>query len=170
MKTFTKNQTLPKCLSALLFVLMFTSGMAYSQFSVTIKTLPASDPPTVCQNSSLVLKAYPTGGVTPYGPYTWGGAPFITPAGDIAVLTPDETTTPGIYTISCTVKDHVGNEVTGYIDITVYESPTASITNNGTTTFCQGGSVELEAYSEAGYSFQWRRDDADISGATSSTY
>jgi hypothetical protein len=95
MKTFTKHQALPKYLSALLFMLMFTGGMAYSQFTVTIKTLPATDPPTVCQNSSLVLKVFPSGGTTPYGPYTWGGASFITPAGDVAVLYPDETITPG---------------------------------------------------------------------------
>lgn len=46
----------------------------------------------------------------------------------------------------------------------------ASITPGGPTSFCQGGNVKLYANTCSGYTYQWKRDGADIPGATSSTY
>ncbi|MBX9850490.1 MAG: CotH kinase family protein, partial [Cytophagaceae bacterium] len=47
---------------------------------------------------------------------------------------------------------------------------TATITPAGATTFCQGGSVVLNANTGAGYTYQWKRGGTDISGATSASY
>ncbi len=171
MKTFFGKLSIIKYLLGFVagFVLI-SNGNAFSQFSVTVKTNPVTDPPTVCQTSTLVLKAYPVGGVTPYKSYTWSGASFIIPAGNIAVLAPDLTTLPGDYTITCKVKDQLNNEAEGSIVITVFQAATATATNNGPTTFCYGGSVELEAFNDVGYNFQWRNNDIDIGGATASKY
>ncbi len=51
-------------------------------------------------------------------------------------------------------------------------SPLLSIpvTIDGTTTFCVGGSAYLHATYVPGYSYQWKRNGIDISGATDSTY
>ena len=46
----------------------------------------------------------------------------------------------------------------------------ASITPGGPTSFCSGGNVELYANTCSGYSYQWKKDGADIPGANSSTY
>ncbi|HRH65390.1 MAG TPA: lamin tail domain-containing protein, partial [Bacteroidia bacterium] len=40
----------------------------------------------------------------------------------------------------------------------------------GNTTFCSGGNVLLSATSDPGYTYQWKRNNTNISGATSSTY
>jgi hypothetical protein len=47
---------------------------------------------------------------------------------------------------------------------------TASITANGSTTFCQGGSVQLAANTGVGYSYIWKLNNATISGATNANY
>ncbi|MFM8685494.1 MAG: hypothetical protein ACKODJ_02965, partial [Bacteroidota bacterium] len=46
----------------------------------------------------------------------------------------------------------------------------ASITPSGPTSFCQGGSVTLEAYISAGLTYQWRNNGTDIPGATNATF
>ncbi|MCE9540930.1 MAG: hypothetical protein K8R85_17190, partial [Bacteroidetes bacterium] len=46
----------------------------------------------------------------------------------------------------------------------------ASITPGGATTFCEGGQVKLFANTCAGYTYQWKKDNVAIAGATSSVY
>jgi hypothetical protein len=48
--------------------------------------------------------------------------------------------------------------------------PTATITASSATTFCQGGSVVLNANTGAGLSYQWFNNGSAINGATSSSY
>ncbi|MFZ1333652.1 MAG: hypothetical protein WAR83_15775, partial [Flavobacteriales bacterium] len=50
----------------------------------------------------------------------------------------------------------------------VDNTPAASVTPVGSTTFCTGGSVVLNA--STGSSYQWKKDGNNISGATSSSY
>lgn len=52
--------------------------------------------------------------------------------------------------------------------ISVY--PKATITVTEPTNFCSGGSVKLKANVIKGYTYQWKKDDVDIDGATDSTY
>jgi hypothetical protein len=47
---------------------------------------------------------------------------------------------------------------------------TANITAGGATTFCQGGNVVLTATPATGVTYQWRKHNVDITGATSQTY
>lgn len=46
----------------------------------------------------------------------------------------------------------------------------ASITPGGPTTFCTGGNVKLFANTCSGYTYQWKKDGAYISGAITATY
>jgi glucose/arabinose dehydrogenase len=46
----------------------------------------------------------------------------------------------------------------------------AEITPGGSTTFCSGGSVVLNATTGSGFSYQWKKNGTPISGATASTY
>jgi hypothetical protein len=48
--------------------------------------------------------------------------------------------------------------------------PSATITAAGSTTFCQGGSVALNANTGTGLTYQWKNNGIDIAAATSSSY
>src|SRR4051812_41669867 len=45
-----------------------------------------------------------------------------------------------------------------------------SISAGGPTTFCKGNFVVLTATNGAGYAWQWKKNNVNISGATSPTY
>jgi len=51
-----------------------------------------------------------------------------------------------------------------------YTIPPASISASGSTTFCDGGYVILNANSGMGLSYQWQKDSVDIIGGTDSSY
>jgi hypothetical protein len=46
----------------------------------------------------------------------------------------------------------------------------ASIQPGSSTTFCSGGNVTLFANQQSGYNYQWKKDDVEITGATSYSY
>jgi len=56
------------------------------------------------------------------------------------------------------------------VTITVNILPTASITVSGPTTFCIGSSVTLTANSGTGFTYQWKNNGVNISGATLQSY
>jgi len=49
-------------------------------------------------------------------------------------------------------------------------APEATITPASATTFCTGGSVVLNANTGSGYTYQWKKDNNNIQGATSASY
>ena len=62
-------------------------------------------------------------------------------------------------------------EITGlYTSTPTCTNPNASITPQSTTTFCQGGSVNLNASTGANYTYEWYNNGKIINGATSSLY
>jgi hypothetical protein len=54
--------------------------------------------------------------------------------------------------------------------ITVNPLPSATITAAGQTTFCQGGSVALNANTGAGLTYQWKNNGSALQGETASSY
>lgn len=50
------------------------------------------------------------------------------------------------------------------------QNPTVSIAANGNLNFCSGSSVNLAATASSGVTYQWKKNNVNISGATSSTY
>jgi hypothetical protein len=54
--------------------------------------------------------------------------------------------------------------------VTVNALPTATITPQGPSTFCAGGSVVLAANTGAGLTYKWKKNGAYISGATLINY
>ena len=56
------------------------------------------------------------------------------------------------------------------VTVLVNPLPTATITANGSTTFCAGGNVGLFSNTGSGLSYQWKKNGINISGATTSTY
>jgi PKD-like domain/Secretion system C-terminal sorting domain len=76
-------------------------------------------------------------------------------------------TSAGNYT--CLVTNSCGSKVSNTITLTVNPLPPASITS-ATTSICSGSSVLLSANRDVTYSYQWKLNGANISGATSYTY
>ncbi len=72
-------------------------------------------------------------------------------------------------TYSITVTDTKSCTVTGSSTI-ARQFPTATITPNGATTFCQGQNVILQASVGSGNTYQWQENGVDIAGAVISAY
>src|SRR5262249_9089447 len=62
------------------------------------------------------------------------------------------------------------SDTSSAIAITINSLPTATATPSGSTPFCQGGSVTINANTGSGLTYQWKKDGNNISGATSSSY
>jgi GH35 family endo-1,4-beta-xylanase len=75
----------------------------------------------------------------------------------------------GAYTITAVATDNSGNKTTSSA-VTITVVPVATITASGSTTFCSGGNVVLNASTGTGYSYVWKNGTTTITGATSSGY
>ncbi|MES2394951.1 MAG: Ig-like domain-containing protein [Bacteroidota bacterium] len=56
------------------------------------------------------------------------------------------------------------------VSVKIQSGLSASITPGGATTFCSSGELKLFANTCSGYTYQWKKDNVAIPGATSSTY
>ncbi|HUM48266.1 MAG TPA: hypothetical protein PLD84_15150, partial [Chitinophagales bacterium] len=135
----------------------------------------------------LDVKGQPDAAITPEGPTSFckGDEVVLTASGGsnrtYQWLKKDEAIA-GATAISYTAdtkgkyKVQVTNTVTGCINaspavkVEVYEDPIAIITPQGSTTFCEGGSVVLQANTGAGLTYQWKKGNSFISGATQPDY
>ena len=77
-------------------------------------------------------------------------------------------TETGNYSVQVTQNGCTSNS--SVTSVTVNPNPTASITPQGNTTFCQGGFVNLNASTGANYTYQWYNNGQLINGVTASTY
>jgi hypothetical protein len=73
---------------------------------------------------------------------------------------------------SYSITDALGNcQYLGAVFVNSVSAFTASITAAGPTTFCYGNNVTLNASpTGSGYTYQWRKNSVNITGATSSSY
>jgi hypothetical protein len=122
---------------------------ASSAVNVTVNAIPNSNvtisgPATFCSGSSVTLTAQGT------GTYLWSNG-----------ATTNSITVNQSGNYSVTVTSNGCSATSSPINITVNQSPTAVITPQGNTTFCQGGFVTLTA--GGGGSYQWN------TGSTSSS-
>jgi hypothetical protein len=113
---------------------------ANSSIPVTVNPLPvinANGPLTFCAGNQITLTA--TGGIAPY---TWSNN-----------QTGENLTVNASGTFN--VTDANGCSATANTTVTVNPLPDASITADGPTTFCQGGSVTLNGPIGAGLTYLW---------------
>lgn len=75
--------------------------------------------------------------------------------------------TSGSYVVTLTVTNSCGTHTSSQV-INVNCSTSASITPQGAATFCQGGSVTLQANTGSGYTYAWKKSGGTLS--TSSSY
>jgi hypothetical protein len=70
----------------------------------------------------------------------------------------------GAYTVM--VGNACGSAVSAPVSVSVTPLPVAVVSAAGPTSFCQGGSVLLQANTGAGLSWQWKLDGGSLPGAT----
>ena len=134
---------------------------------VTVNPLPvltatAGGATTFCQGNTVTLTATPGTGLT----YQWyNGTTAITGA----TATTYAAGASGSYTVRGTNSNGcIGTS--NAVNVTVNPLPTVTATAATATTFCQNGSVVLNAAPTTGLTYQWTSNTTNISGATASSY
>ncbi|HLG34523.1 MAG TPA: DNRLRE domain-containing protein [Bacteroidia bacterium] len=133
-----------------------------SNCTLPADTIYASVPTTACNSVQLNAQA----GNTSYQWYLYSANPTPMSGATSSTFT---ATASGIY--FCRISNSCGPVMTNRISVTILPpAPSASITASGPTTFCDPGSVTLNANTGTGLSYQWRLNSVNITGATSSSY
>src|ERR1039458_1406530 len=122
-----------------------------------VPSISANGPTTFCEGGSVTLNA------GSYSSYSWSGPNAFSSTNQSIFAS-----IAGTYSV--TVTDANGCTGTTSQSVTVYSNPIPTITPNGQTTFCQGGSVMLDAGSYAAYSWSTGATDEVISATTSNNF
>ncbi|MFN5983944.1 MAG: PKD domain-containing protein, partial [Fluviicola sp.] len=138
-----------------------------SATTVTVNPLPsatitASGPTTFCSGGSVILTANSGAGLS----YQWqlNGS---TISGETSLTYTANTS--GNYTVVVTNSNTCS--LTSTINsVTVNSLPIATITAASSITFCNGGSVVLNATTGSGLSYQWYMNGSILSGQVTSSY
>ncbi|OSZ80932.1 hypothetical protein CAP36_06745 [Chitinophagaceae bacterium IBVUCB2] len=126
-----------------------------------VAAITAGGPVAFCSGGNVVLSATTGNGYT----YQWYNNAVAIGGAVNATYT---ATTSGNYTVRVTANTC---EVTSSATtVTVSPAPQAVITANGSTSFCNGGNVTINANTGTGYIYQWYRNGVAINAATNSSY
>lgn len=129
-------------------------------------TITVNGPTTYCSGTNaLTLTATSGTGFT----YQWKkGSANISGATGISY----NPTSAGTYTYKVVVTSSNGcSKTSAGVAVTVNALPTATITTTGPTTFCSGtNALTLTANSGTGFTYQWKKGSANLSGATNISY
>jgi len=133
--------------------------------SLTVNALPtatitAGGATTFCQGASVTLNANTGSGLS----YQWLlNNAAISGATNASLVA----TAQGSYTVTVTNLNGC-SATSSATSVTVRSLPIATIT--GATSFCQGANTVLSANTGTGRTYQWRRNNINIIGATSANY
>ena len=146
--------------------------------SLTVNPKPSivmtSDPSpaTICQDASVTFTATATNGTS--FTYQWrkDGSTITGATNSTYSVNSAQTTDSGSYT--CVVTNNFGcTRTSDPVSLTVNPKPSIVITSDPSpATICQDASITFTATATSGTSFtyQWRKNGANITGATNSTY
>lgn len=137
-----------------------------NELTVTVNAIPAATitpagPTTFCSGGSVVLNA----SVAANNAYQWKKG-----SNDIAGATLSSYTATGKGKYKVTVTNTGCSKTSSSTEVTVNSLPSATITPQGPTTFCEGNSVVLQANTGAGLTYKWKKGSNYLSGATLSSY
>ena len=137
------------------------AGPGVTVTPLPVATITPASATTFCDGGSVVLNANSGLGLS----YQWQRDSSDIPGASGSSYT---ATASGSYTVIVTANSCSKTSLAQ--SVTVTPLPVATITPAGATTFCEGGSVVLNANSGVGLSYQWQKDGSDIPGATGSSY
>lgn len=122
--------------------------------------ISAGGPTIFCQGGSVLLSATYSGATVQWKKNGTNIAGATSPTYSVIKT--------GDYT--CVTTSPCGTATSTLIHVIVNKNPTASITAEGATTFCAGGSVTLTEAPVGGSTYQWYKGASAIAGATSTNY
>lgn len=115
-----------------------------------------------CHGGDIVLTTDVVAGAS----YSWQGPDNFT-SSDQNITIPDASPVKaGVYSLQVTVGDCSSNISTTTVDLITL--PSFTVTANGNTKICEGGSVQLSVNQIAGYTYQWYVEGQLITGETNS--
>ena len=144
-------------------------GLLYNTPGVAITSSPSG---IICSGTSVTFTATPSnGGASPAYQWKKNGV-------NVGTNSPTYTTTGLVNNdqITCKITSNgtvCGSAVytSGPITALVNASPTATVTVNGPTTYCAGtNALTLTANSGAGLTYQWKKGNTNLSGASGINY
>jgi len=118
-----------------------------------------------CQGSSVQLVASPAGSNYTY---QWYGNNIRLAGATNSTYTAAQSGTAYVVITSATNKSCVSTS--SKLTVKQKPNPVASITASGSTTVCNGDSIQLYATTHAGYLYQWFAADTPITSATNFSY
>jgi hypothetical protein len=147
-------------------------------------SIASSDNPTASHHPKLTVKYY-YADIIPNGPMnlcTGGNVTFSTNVGPytykwykngVAIAGANSNaytaTSAGTYFVMLT--DAAGCAVSSIVrTVTMNAAPVVNLTPSGVINYCSGDTVVLSADSLPGYTFQWKKNNVNIAGATLRTY
>jgi len=139
-----------------------STSVAVNSVAPPSATITYTGLPYICSGDTLVLNA-PTGtGLS----YQWQYNNININGGNTSSL---PVSSSGSYTVQ--VTNSTGCSTTSSpLSITVNPLPQANITSSGSASVCQGAHVVLNASAGNNLTYQWQRNNVNISGATNSSY
>jgi hypothetical protein len=143
-----------------------TCGQVYSNEIIITQFTPsisASGSTTLCSGGTVSLAANTGTGIT----YQWR-KDGVNISG--ATSQTYNATSTGVYT--CLITNSCGSNISNAITVSIGSAPTAAITSaGGNTLLCNpAATIVLSANSGTGFTYQWKKDGTNISGATSINY
>jgi len=127
-----------------------------------VATLTAAGPTGICQGGSVVLNASTGNGFT----YQWQINGATIPGNTNPSYSANSS---GDYTVVIT-NAGACIATSSPVTVTVNPLPSATITANGPTTFCVGGTVLLQANSGNGFTYQWQQNGNPLPGVVNSVF
>jgi hypothetical protein len=130
-----------------------------------------SQPPVITGSTSpcsASSQTYSVAAVTGATSYTWTLPSGWTGTSTTNTITATAGATGGNITV--VAVNACGTSTAQTLAVTVSPGPSATITAAGATSFCQGGSVTLNANTGTGLTYQWQLNGTNITGATTASY
>jgi len=139
-----------------------SSSVQVSEVAAPVANITPSGPTTFCDGSNIILNANAGSSYT----YQWYNNNVAIPGATLSSYTAIQS---GSYSVRVSAGSSCEATSTA-IPITVNNSPAANLSAQGTTSFCAGNNVTLNASTGTGYTYQWYRNNVLINGATNSSY